>query len=74
MSISNVRHYAWSPSIVRRAKAAQCLSALAEIEEKRLLNKDEVAYLRQLALEVREELVTQIAGFRDSWRERYGLG
>lgn len=52
----------------------QCLSALAEIEEKRLLNKDEVAYLRQLALEVREELVTQIAGFRDSWRKRYGLG
>ena len=54
-------------------EAHRCLEALGGLErDKGGLPQDKVDYLRKRALEVREEVVTQISSFRRMWRTRYG--
>ncbi|MBI2191636.1 MAG: hypothetical protein HYU36_06610 [Planctomycetes bacterium] len=50
-----------------------CLEALRRIEENGILGRAQLALLRQMALDVREELVSQIGLFRKLWRARYGV-
>ena len=53
-------------------EAHRCLEALGRLERDEGLPQDKVDYLRKRALEVREEVVTQISSFRRLWRARYG--
>lgn len=48
-----------------------CLKALRKIEDDKILPREHLSYLRQMTLEVREEVVSQIAVFRKLWRDRY---
>jgi hypothetical protein len=49
-----------------------CLGTLLQIEDDAILPQEHVVFLRNMALEVREELVTQLAVFRRRWRDRHG--
>ena len=49
-----------------------CLTALNEMDQQSIVPHEDSESLRRMALDVREEVVTQIAGFRNLWRTHYG--